>query len=345
MPKHIVRLLLVLAVAAVLAYAAKQLFTAKSFYQFGHYRGDSVAEIASDKPKYGSPIACEKCHAEKHAEWSKGVHNQSDKGENVKCEVCHGPSSSRDVKGVFDNVATGKEHPHDLKMTIPTDTVKLCTLCHEKMPGRPVEQRQIDVASHAGTQQCTSCHNPHSPRDFGAATTVSRNGDAAKGKALAGDCAGCHGDAGVSKDLPGPSLAGQKEGYLAAALKGYKKGGNRSNDMMASVVESFKDADMENLAAYYASLTCKNAHDGDKRAIAAGKALSERCTTCHGTVGISGQAAWPNLAGQGSDHLQAALKAYKDGSRKNGMMGKVAKELSDKDGASLAAYFASANCK
>ena len=332
-------------VAAVLAYAAKQFFTPASFYQYGHYRGDSVAEIASDKPKYGTPKACEKCHAEKYAEWAKGVHNQSDKGKSVKCEVCHGTSSSRDVKGVFDNVATGKEHPRDLKMGMPADSVKLCTICHEKMLGRPVEQRQIDVASHAGTQQCTSCHNAHSPRDFGAAAAVSRKGDAAKGKALAGDCAGCHGDTGFGKDLPGPNLAGQKEAYLAAALKAYKKGGGRSNDMMKSSVENLPDTDMENLAAYYASLSCQSARDGDKRALAAGKGLAEKCATCHGGTGISSQAAWPNLAGQASNHLQEALKAYKDGSRKNGMMEKVAKELSDKDGASLAAYYANANCK
>jgi len=332
-------------VAAVLAYAAKQFFTAASFYQFGHYRGDSVAEIASDKPKFGTPKACEKCHAEKSAQWAKGVHNQMDKGKIVKCEVCHGPSSSRDVKGLFDNVATGKEHPNGLKMAIPADSVKLCTLCHEKMPGRPAEQRQVDVASHAGAQQCTSCHNAHSPRDFGAATAVSRKGDASKGKAIAADCAGCHGEAGIGKGLPGPNLAGQKEGYLAGALKAYKKGGGRSSDMMAGIVESMSDADMENLAAYYASLSCQSARDGDKRAIAAGKALADKCSTCHGGAGISAQAAWPNLAGQASDHLQAALKAYKDGSRKNGMMEKAAKELSDKDGASLAAYYANANCK
>ena len=345
MPKHIVRLLLVMLVVAMLGYAAKRFFTPASFYQYGHYRGDSVAEIASDKPKYGTPKACEKCHAEKYAEWSKGVHNQPDKGKSVKCEVCHGPSSSRDVKGLYDNVATGHEHPHDLKMSIPADSVKLCTLCHEKMPGRPAEQRQIDVASHAGTQQCAACHNVHSPRNFGAAAASGRKGDAAKGKSLAGDCAGCHGEAGVSKDLPGPSLAGQKEAYLAAALKGYKKGGGRSNDMMAGMVESLKDVDLEDLAAYYAALPCQSTKNGDKAQATAGKGLSDKCATCHGPAGVSGQAAWPNLAGQGAEHLLGALKAYKDGSRKNGMMGGIAKELSAKDSASLAAHYANANCK
>ena len=344
MPKHIVRLLLVMLAVALLAYAAKRFFTPASFYQFGHYRGDSVAEIASDKPKYSTPKACESCHAAKYAQWAKGVHNQAEKGKSVKCEVCHGPAGSRDIKGPFDNVATGHDHPHDLKLAIPADSVKLCTLCHEKMAGRPVEQKQIDVASHAGKQQCTACHNAHSPREFSLAASGPK-GDAAKGKALAGDCAGCHGEAGISKGLPGPSIAGQKETYLAAALKAYKKGGERSNDMMSSMVEALSDADMSNLAAYYASLSCGSAKDGDKALANAGKALAGRCATCHGAAGISSQPAWPNLAGQVSDHLLGALKSYKDGGRKNGMMEGIAKELSEKDSASLAAHYANASCK
>ena len=345
MPKHIARLLLVMLIAALLAYGAKRLATPASFYQFGHYRGDSVADIASDKPHYGTSKACESCHAAKYAEWAKGVHNRPDKGKVVKCEVCHGPSSSRDIKGPFDNVATGKDHPKGLKMSIPADSVKLCTLCHEKMPGRPLEQKQIEIASHAGTAQCVSCHNPHSPRDFATAAASGRKGDAAKGKALAVDCAGCHGETGFGKGQPGPNIAGQKEGYLAAALKAYKKGGGRSNDMMGGTVEPLSDANLEDLAGYYASLACGSAKDGDKALAGAGKKLAERCTTCHGAAGVSGQPGWPNLAGQSSEHLLAALKAYKDGSRKNGMMEKVVKELSDKDTASLAAYYANAACK
>ena len=345
MPKHIVRLLLLLVVVAALGYGAKRMFTPASFYQYGHYRGDSVAEIASDKPKYGSPKNCESCHAARYAQWAKGVHNQPDKGKSVKCEVCHGPASSRDVKGLFDNVATGKDHPQGLKMTIPGDRVKLCSLCHEKMAGRPAEQRQIDVASHAGKQQCTACHNAHSPREFGAVAAPGRKGDAAKGKALAGDCADCHGATGYGKDLPGPNLAGQKEAYLAAALKSYKKGGGRSNGMMSGMVEDRSDTDLEDLAAYYAALPCQSGRDGSKSAAAAGKELAGKCATCHGAAGISPQAAWPNLAGQAGEHLLAALKAYKDGGRKNGMMERVVKDLSEKDGANLAAYYANASCK
>lgn len=345
MPKHIVRLLLLMVVGATIGYAAKQFFTPASYYQFGHYRGDSVVEIASDKPKYGTPQACEKCHAAKYAEWAKGVHNKSGEGKVVKCEVCHGASSSRDVKGVFDNVTTGKDHPNNLKMTIPKDTAKLCTLCHEKMPGRPAEQRQIVVATHAGAEACTSCHNPHSPRNFVMAAASAPQGDAAKGRKLAENCAGCHGELGVSEKLSGPSLAGQKGAYLAAVLKAYKTGGERNDSTMIGMVEGISDADKDNLAAFYSVLKCKSAQDGEKAAASAGQALAGRCASCHGAGGISPQAAWPNLAGLSTGYLIGALKGYKEGARKNGTMVGIAKELSDKDAANLAAYYANASCK
>ena len=40
MPKHIVRLLLVVAAFAAVAYAAKEFFTPESFYRYGTYRAD-----------------------------------------------------------------------------------------------------------------------------------------------------------------------------------------------------------------------------------------------------------------------------------------------------------------
>jgi len=62
------------------ASAGMMFFTPASFYQYGHYRGDSVAEIASDKPKYKEPAYCESCHAEQSTAWSKGAHNRPDIG-------------------------------------------------------------------------------------------------------------------------------------------------------------------------------------------------------------------------------------------------------------------------
>jgi hypothetical protein len=73
MPKHISRLVILIVAFGAAAYAAKVFFTADSFYAYGHYRGNSVAEIASDKPKYKGSEYCQACHAERYAEWSQGA--------------------------------------------------------------------------------------------------------------------------------------------------------------------------------------------------------------------------------------------------------------------------------
>jgi len=71
----------------------------------------------------------------------------------------------------------------------------------------------------------------------------------------------------------------------------------------------------------------------------AGKARAASCAGCHGTNGISNNNMWPNLAGQKQGYLASSLKAYRDGSRKNAMMSAMAKGLTDKDIANLAAYY------
>ena len=342
MPKHIARLIVLMLVFGAAAYAAKVFFTAHSFYVYGHYRGDSVAEIASDKPKYKGSEYCKACHAERYAEWSKGVHHSVDLGKVVQCEVCHQAAGGRDVGGMFQHVATGVDHPASGKLSIPTDTLKLCPLCHEKMPGRPAEQRQIDIATHAGTQQCTVCHNPHSPKLFvGAAAPASQSGNAPAGKSAT--CAGCHGTDGVSANPVWPNLAGQHGAYLVEALKAYKTG-VRQNAMMSATAKGLSDADMQDLAGHFAALKAKPAVAGGSAPdLAAGKAKAAACAACHGANGVSGNPAWPSLAGQQKDYLVAALKGYRDGSRKNEMMAGMAKGLSDADIEALATYYSSAS--
>ena len=347
MPKHIFRLVSLVLVFGVIGYAARTYFTANSYYEYGTTAATSVAEIAADKPKYQGTAYCQTCHVQRYAEWSKGVHNSTAVGKVVKCEVCHGPAGRRDPPPGYINSATGPVHPDNVKLVVPTDTVKLCTLCHEQIPGRPQGQPQIVVATHAGTTQCTTCHNPHSPRIIGAAAaTTGPSGDAAAGKAKAeaSNCAACHGPVGVSENLPGPSLAGQKAAYLVGALKAYKTGA-RGNPVMGGMVGGLSDADIGNLAAFYAGSSCKSTRNGEKKAATAGQAIVSKCAACHGIAGISTQPAWPNLAGQSVNYLVDALQSYKNGGRKDATMSGMTKDLSDADAANLAAYFSNANCK
>jgi len=288
---------------------------------------------------------CEPCHAERFGEWSKGVHNKADVGKIVKCEVCHGAAGERDVRGKFDNVATGADHPDKLKLIVPTDARKLCTLCHEKLTGRPSQQPQIVVADHAGTQQCTVCHNPHSPRlNLPSAAPVAQGGDAAAGKIKAAACAGCHGREGVSKNLPGPSLAGQNAAYFIDALTAYGTGA-RDNPMMSGFAKGISNEDSKNLATYFSGVKCESSLNVEMQATSPGRAIAAKCIACHGANGTSQNAGWPNLVGFSKDYIASALKAYKDGARKNGMMAGVTKDLSDADAGTVAAYYANAQCK
>lgn len=58
---------------------------------------------------------------------------------------------------------------------------------------------------------------------------------------------------GVSKVPMYPNLKGQKEAYLVKQLKAFKDG-TRKDPTMNAMAKPLSDADMANLAAYYASL-------------------------------------------------------------------------------------------
>ena len=76
--------------------------------------------------------------------------------------------------------------------------------------------------------------------------------------------------------------------------------------------------------------------------MAAGKARADTvCAACHGANGVSVSDTIPNLAGQKSAYLQSQLRALKEGTRKNAVMGAIAAQLSAEDIVNVAAYFAS----
>jgi len=77
---------------------------------------------------------------------------------------------------------------------------------------------------------------------------------------------------------------------------------------------------------------------------AAGAQKSHTCLGCHGVqhyVNTYPTYHVPYIAGQNEDYLVAALKAYRDKSRKHQTMQANAALLSDTDIADIAAYFAS----
>ena len=84
-------------------------------------------------------------------------------------------------------------------------------------------------------------------------------GDAARGKQLAYTCTGCHGIVEYKNAYPSyrvPKIGGQNEGYIVAALTGYKKG-ERNHPTMKAQASSFSDKDIADIAAYLSGLKTK----------------------------------------------------------------------------------------
>ena len=86
---------------------------------------------------------------------------------------------------------------------------------------------------------------------FGVAGVAQAAGNAAAGKVKPSVCGGCHGDKGQGMG-PYPALAGKPEADLVKALKDFRSGSTTS--LMHGLAASLSDQDIENLAAYYASL-------------------------------------------------------------------------------------------
>jgi cytochrome c553 len=64
-------------------------------------------------------------------------------------------------------------------------------------------------------------------------------------------CDRCHGVDGNSIDLRFPALAGQREDYLAKALRKYQSGA-RTSPMMHAMSDVLRETEISNIAAYYA---------------------------------------------------------------------------------------------
>jgi cytochrome c553 len=160
------------------------------------------------------------------------------------------------------------------------------------------------------------------------------------GKAATGMCAGCHGDAGISKTPGTPSLVGLDPAYLVAAMNGYKTG-QRKNDLMNSMISSATDADMSNIALFYALQEASRTQNPASGDAAAGKTAAASCAGCHGETGVSAIPTTPSLAGQDAQYLAAALQAYKTGTRSDETMKGMAAALDSNTISNLSAFYSS----
>ena len=181
--------------------------------------------------------------------------------------------------------------------------------------------------------------------------------DAAKGKEIAEKvCAACHGADGNSPAPANPKLAGQFHEYLYKQLANFKprdgKKAERENPIMAGMVAPLSDADMRNLAAYYAAQKVVPAKASNRDLATLGQKIYRggnlntgvaACSGCHGPNGLGMPSQYPRLSGQYAEYIEAQLKLFRSGARANdanGMMRAVAARMTDKEIQAVAEYAA-----
>ncbi len=156
---HILRIVLGLAVFAVLGLVGKIVLTPKSFGIYGHYRADAIGEEARTEIRHWTNASCFSCHPHEAGFHSKGLHKT------ISCEFCHGPYA--------DHIKDGKKIG-----TLPVkkgDEIKtLCLRCHNKaIQARPKEViKTVTMPEHLFDQKvklshsCNQCHYVHAPLKY-----------------------------------------------------------------------------------------------------------------------------------------------------------------------------------
>lgn len=166
---------------------------------------------------------------------------------------------------------------------------------------------------------------------------------AEEGRAKAQTCVACHGENGNSTNPAFPSLSGQPKQFIVSALYQFREG-KRQNEIMSPMASKLSNADMNDLAAYFASQPAPaTQHKTASANVEKGKqlAVQNNCVACH-AANLMGQQHIPRLAGQHKDYLRAQLASFKASTRgeMDGVMTSAAQALTPDDIEVLADYLA-----
>jgi len=164
-----------------------------------------------------------------------------------------------------------------------------------------------------------------------------------RGKVVAADCAGCHGEDGNSKTPGTPNLAGQQPRYFVAATQEYLTGA-RASAPMDPMLRKMSKLDLESVALYYASQTPAPRSAPPTGDAAAGEPRTAVCGGCHGSNGVSTDSATPSLASEDPQYLTQAIKAYRT-TRKHDLMQRLVSTLSDQDISNIVAFYTTQKSK
>jgi cytochrome c553 len=163
-------------------------------------------------------------------------------------------------------------------------------------------------------------------------------------------CVGCHGAGGNSTLPDNPRLAGLAPEYIERQLKQFKSG-ERASPIMAAIVMTLDANAIRELAEYFSEQKPARGSTSDAGLASKGKLIYDEgivgsavpaCSSCHGDDG-AGDAKYPRLAGQQVAYVEAQLAAFRSGKRSNdvkGLMGAVAKRMSDAEIKAVTQYIA-----
>lgn len=177
-------------------------------------------------------------------------------------------------------------------------------------------------------------------------SAVVAEGDVNAGKTKAVVCAACHNADGNSAVPTYPKLAGQHASYITKQLADFKSGA-RKDPIMSGMAAPLSEADMADLAAYFASqkvsigsatpekmLLGKQLYNGGDKA----KGVPA-CMACHGPSGAGNPAAkFPSLSGQHSAYVVKATQDFRSGARQHPMMNAIADKMNDTEINAVANY-------
>ncbi|MBT3766143.1 MAG: c-type cytochrome [Rhodospirillaceae bacterium] len=190
--------------------------------------------------------------------------------------------------------------------------------------------------------------------------------DTSKGRALSksAGCGACHGEEGIGNQPTIPNLAGQQARYLSLQLrrlrigKGRPLSGDIPNAMrfhkdLEAVIAQLKNQDIEILADYFASLSCKSS---GQPPIASTLPQTKGCALCHGIKGRGRNLSIPNLAGQPWKYLAKQLHVFKAtannehvlddvNSRFHPIMSDEARKLTNGEIKELSMYYSGLKCE
>jgi len=152
-------------------------------------------------------------------------------------------------------------------------------------------------------------------------------------------CGSCHGKDGAPGDPTIPIIWGQQQAYLEKQLREYKSG-DRDSQIMSSMAESLKTAEIPDVAAFFAAGNWP--HHSDDGAAKSPPDAIPTCQTCHQANFLGGSAVGgttPRLAGQTRAYLVEAMQSFASGERGNsGDMSALLKGLAATEREAIARY-------